>query len=131
MVTDTEHLPHNRTSLSEAVAQRSHTSGAASPGQDPIFPDPLRQTKSDAARIVGLVNDYFRERSASGDGLSQERSKQNTIGFLDASARILYVLGHGRHAQAVDRMREEIEGDRPERADSILASMKVSEVTSA
>ena len=124
MVTVTEQSPHNRTSLTDAISQvKSRMCGSTHSVVRPIFSEFAVETADEASRIVHLVRDHFRGRPVSDHAPSNERSKQNTLGYLEATGHILELLGHERFSRRLAQIRVEIEDNTPERAGVLLADM--------
>lgn len=116
--------PHNRTSLTDAISQvKSRGCGATHSNVRPIFSESSMETADEVSRIAHLVREHFRTRPLSDRAPSDERSKQNTLGYLDATEHILELLGHERLSRRLAQIRVEVEEDRPERAAALLANM--------
>ena len=115
-----ERSPHNRTSLTDAISQvKSRGCEATHSDVRPIFSESSMETADEVSRIAHLVREHFRSRPVS--DRADEGSRQNTLGYLDATGHILELLGHMRLSRRLAQIRVEIEEDRPERAAALLA----------
>ncbi len=121
MTTDDGHAPHNRTSLTEAISHRAHMDPAVARLSEPIFPDPSRVETGETGRLLDMLRGQLRSQIDPSTGLPFQRTRQHTLGFLDASARILALLGQETWAHVLAQIRDDIETGNRGRLTAFLA----------
>ncbi len=121
MATNDGHAPHNRTSLTDAISQRAHLNPAIARGSEPIFPDPHREKARETDRLVGMLRSHLRSQVDPSTGLPFHKSRQHTLGFLEASARILSMLGQETWAHVLTQIRDDVETGNRGRLTAFLA----------
>ena len=121
MTTDDGHAPHNRTSLTEAISHRAHMDPALARQSEPIFPDPSRVKKGEMERLLNMLRGHLRSQIDPSTGLPFQKTRQHTLGFLEASARILAMLGHETWAHVLAQIRDDVETGNRGRLTAFLA----------
>lgn len=121
MAMNDEHAPHNRTSLTEAISGRVRMERVVSRRSEPIFPDPGRVKEQDTVRVLRMLRDHLRSQVDPATGLPFQKARQHTLGFLEASARILAMFGREAQADALVLIRDDVETGTRSRLSSFLA----------
>ena len=121
MTTNDRPAVHNRTSLSEAISHRPHIDPARVRRSEPIFQDPARSKHGEMEHLINMLRGHLRSQVDPSTGLPFQKTRQHTLGFLEASARILATLGQDTWAHVMTQIRDDVETGNRGRLTAFLA----------